>query len=264
MSLDLSGPEIAEQARALRDDLLRAGVFLTRLPLPWPDAEQPQPLARALRLAPLVGAGIGVAAAAVYALALWLGLPALAAAGLAVAATFCLTGGLHEDGLADVADGFGGGATAAQKLAIMRDSRVGSYGVAAIALALLLRVAALAALPVGPAALALVAGHARSRAPLCAALRGLPSARPGGLGADAGVPSRASAGTALALGAAIALLAFGPATAALATILVLGLSGLGGWLAMRQVGGYTGDVLGMLQQAGEVAVLLLAAALLAA
>ena len=95
--------------------------------------------------APVAGAVVGLIGALVLALTALLGLPLLLRAGLATAALVAATGALHEDGLADVADGFGGGATRERKLEIMRDSRIGAYGAIALALALILRVGALTA-----------------------------------------------------------------------------------------------------------------------
>src|SRR3979409_1783992 len=123
--------------------------------------------ARAAWAAPLVGVLIGALGALAYWIAYRLNLPALVAATLAVGATLLLTGCLHEDGLADTADGFGGGATRAQILDIMRDSRIGTYGALALGIALLLRIGALADLPnPGLVAWALIAAHAAARASL--------------------------------------------------------------------------------------------------
>ncbi|MBK1667677.1 adenosylcobinamide-GDP ribazoletransferase [Rhodovibrio sodomensis] len=249
--------------------MARACVFLTRLPIRWPDAAPGEPdgmaaLARALRCAPLVGALVGAAGAATLALAVALGVPPLAAAGLALAATFAITGGLHEDGLADVADGFGGGQDAARKLAIMRDSYVGSYGVAAIACSLLLRAGALATLAALPGgALALIGAHALGRAAMLPVMRALQPARADGLGHGAGRPTRSAAATALALGALLAWLTLGPRTGTAALVLAAALTALVARLAARQVRGYTGDVLGAVEQTVETAVLLAAASLLA-
>jgi adenosylcobinamide-GDP ribazoletransferase len=249
--------------------MARACVFLTRLPIRWPTAAPGEPdgmaaLARALRCAPLVGVLVGAAGAAVLALAGALGLPPLAAAGLALAATFAITGGLHEDGLADVADGFGGGQDAARKLAIMRDSYVGSYGVAAIVLSLLLRAAALTSLAAVPGgALALIGAHALARAAMLPVMRGLPPARADGLGHGAGRPTRGAVGTALGLGAGVGLLALGPVAGLVALLVGALLTGLVARLAVRQVRGYTGDILGAVEQTVETAVLLTAAGLLA-
>src|SRR4029450_13138448 len=116
--------------------------FLTRLPVRhgrvWRDAD----LAGSMPLFPLVGALIGLAGGLAYALALGLGLPPWPAATLALATSIRATGRLHEDGLADVADGWGGGRTREDKLRIMRDPRLGSYGTIALVLALLARAGA--------------------------------------------------------------------------------------------------------------------------
>jgi adenosylcobinamide-GDP ribazoletransferase len=250
--------------------MARACVFLTRLPVRWPEAAPGEPdgmaaLARALRCAPLVGVLVGAAGALVLGLAGALGLPPLAAAGLALAATFAITGGLHEDGLADLADGFGGGQDAARKLAIMRDSHVGSYGVGAIVFSLLLRAGALAALVAVPGGgLALIGAHALGRAAMLPVMRVLPPARADGLGHGAGRPSRAVTGTAVGLGALAALLTLGPLAGAAALILAALATALVAQLAARQVRGYTGDVLGAVEQTVETAVLLAAAGLLTA
>jgi adenosylcobinamide-GDP ribazoletransferase len=244
-------------------DLRVAAGFLTRLPtgatVP-PGAERV--LSRATRVYPVVGLGIGLAGGAAFWLATTLGLPPLIAGLIAVAATMILTGALHEDGLADTADGFGGGAEPGRKLEIMRDSRTGAYGAAALVLSIAIRGAALAALAT-PAAvvLALVAAHAISRACLPAAMATMPLARASGLAASAGRPEPAEAGIALALGAAIALLSQGFGLALAALLAGVFSAALVAWLAQAQVGGYTGDVLGALQQAAETAVLLTAVAL---
>src|SRR5260221_13885986 len=125
-------------------DLQVALGFLTRLPVRARGS-----LGNAAWTFPLVGLVVGAVAALVFAVARALSLPHEIGSILAVAATIALTGALHEDGPADTADGFGGGVERWQRLAIMRDSRIGSYGVIALVLGLLLRVSALAALP-GP------------------------------------------------------------------------------------------------------------------
>ena len=195
-------------------------------------------------------------------LAAWIGLPPWIAALLALGVTVWLTGALHEDGLADAADGFGGGRDRERKLAIMRDSRIGSYGVLALILSLGLRAAALAALA-EPAAVmaALIAVHAAARAPLPLAMAAAPLARGSGLAAATGRPGLLPALIALALGLAVAMLALGPAAgaaswlvASVAAVIVLA-------LARAQIGGYTGDVLGAIEQAGEIAALLCLVAL---
>src|SRR4051812_17521423 len=131
----------------LVDDLRVALAFYTRLPVAQPTPADGAALARAGWAAPLVGALIGALGALAYWIAIRLNLPPLVAATLAVGATLLLTGGLHEDGLADTADGFGGGAARQQILDIMRDSRIGTYGALALGISLLLRIGALSDLP---------------------------------------------------------------------------------------------------------------------
>jgi adenosylcobinamide-GDP ribazoletransferase len=125
------------------NDLKIGFIFLTRLPLTHQTPIANGELSQALWTAPVVGIAVGLVGAGVYALAQALHLPPLPAAVLAVAATLVVTGGLHEDGLADVADGFGGGATRERKLEIMHDSRIGTFGVCALIISFMLRVAAL-------------------------------------------------------------------------------------------------------------------------
>jgi len=238
--------------------------FLTRLPNLLAAPPEDRGLGPALRTAPLVGIVIGLIGGAAFWLAGALGLPPALAALLAVGATLCATGALHEDGLADVADGFGGAFERARKLAIMRDSRTGAFGVLALILSIGLRAGALAVIAAPAAALAaLVAAHALSRAALPGIMAGLSPARADGLASEAGKPSRQDALAAAVLGLVVAILAMGlrdglvvSAVAGLAAVLVAA-------LARRQIGGYTGDVLGAAQQAGEAAVLLAAAALTA-
>ncbi|WP_142849428.1 adenosylcobinamide-GDP ribazoletransferase [Telmatospirillum sp. J64-1] len=234
-------------------DLHLAATFLTRLRLPPLAALPPGGLAGSMWAFPLVGAVVG----GIGALVLWaagLVLPPLVAALLALAVMALLTGALHEDGLADMADGFGGGRDKARKLEIMRDSRIGSYGVLALVLLVGLKAAALSpALP-----LALVAAAALSRAVMPAVLHLLPPARDDGLGAGAGTPSAATVWIALALGAAVVLLCL-PGWTGFAALCAAALAALAVTrLARRQIGGHTGDVLGALQQITETAVLIAA------
>ena len=249
--------------RAWTDDLAAALRLLTRLPVPGHLPVDPD-RSRAGRAYPLVGLLIGSVGAAAFALAGVLGLPAVPCALLALAATIAVSGALHEDGLADVADGFGGGGDRDRKLAIMRDSRIGTYGVLALLLSAGLRVAALAALgALAPVAAALPAVHALARALLPAVMLGLPLARRDGLAAATGKPRAQDAFAALGLGIGAVWLLWGLGIAlllfAVAAAVAAGLS----WLARRQVGGYTGDVLGAVEQAVETVLLLILVALVA-
>ncbi len=246
--------------RGLFDEFAIATALLTRLPvgvtLPADGA-----VAASGWAFPLVGAGIGALAALAFLIAELLGCGNAPAALIAVAAGLAVTGAFHEDGLADTADGFGGGHSRDQKLAIMRDSRHGSFGVIALVLSLGLRAAALGTIgePIH-AGLALIAAHAASRGALPPLMRILAPARADGLGAAAGRPSLPVAIAAAVLGGAIALTLLGPRTGAIALALGGAAVALAAMLAQRQIGGYTGDVLGLFQQIGEIVMLLAAAA----
>jgi len=249
----------AWQPQAWWRDLKAAGQLLTRLP--WGDNAADTSIDDAsshpARCYPLVGFAIGALAALAFALAGWLLLPPVIAAVAALAVAMLVTGALHEDGLADVADGFGGGRSRERKLAIMRDSRIGSYGVLALVLVLAARGGSLAALAdASTVAAALIAAHTLSRGGLAALMCTLPQARSDGLAAATGRPGGGDAVVAFAIGAVCAflLLDFGIAVAA-----VLACAAVQAALALqaqRQIGGITGDVLGAAQQLGEAAVLL--------
>jgi adenosylcobinamide-GDP ribazoletransferase len=248
-------------ARSWWGDFRRASLFLTRLPFTPPAAEADIGLAEASWAFPLVGAVVGLISAIAYGVAARLHFPPAAAALVALGVGVLLTGGLHEDGLADTADGFGGGTDRDAKLAIMRDSRIGSYGVLALIFSVGLRAAGLAAIGGGGHVVAaLIAAHAVARGALPLVLRMLEPAREDGLGAGVGRPVPAVAWSAAGIAALIALFAldFLPGIAALAaTALVVA---AGAALARRQIGGYTGDVLGALEQSGETVMILAAAA----
>src|SRR6516164_29434 len=249
--------------RRFGTDLAICVAFCTRLPLASSVPIEGRDVARASWALPVAGALIGAIAAVVYWLAHRIGLPPSPAAALALAAGVAITGALHEDGLADTADGFGGGKDREHKLAIMRGSRLGTYGACALAASFMLRWSALASLagPL-PVAVALVAAHASGRAALPAFLCWVPPARSDGLSADAGKPPAASAAAAAFIGACILLVAFG-ARGALLCLLLLSLTSVAmAWLSLRQIGGQTGDAAGALEQAGECLVLLAAAVLL--
>jgi|FEC22Drversion2_1045045.scaffolds.fasta_scaffold00023_170 adenosylcobinamide-GDP ribazoletransferase len=237
------------------DDIVTAIGLLTRLPIGTGNAAGLDP-ARATWAYPLAGIIVGMVGGAVYGLSWWIGLPALVAAALAFGTMLLATGGLHEDGLADTADGFGGGADRDRKLAIMRDSRIGSFGVLALIVAFAIRFGAVTdlATPLSVGA-ALIASAALSRAAMVTLMWRLPNARPGGLSARVGTPPDRAACEALALGALAALLLL-PAWTAVAAVLAAALAAAAvAMLARRQIGGQTGDVLGAAGIAAECAAL---------
>jgi adenosylcobinamide-GDP ribazoletransferase len=204
---------------------------------------------------------IGAIGGIAYAIASALALPALAAALIAVATTALITGALHEDGLADTADGFGGGATRESKLDIMRDSRIGTFGVLALIFSIGLRVVAIA--DIGTrwhVFAALIAAHVLSRGVLPAAMHRLDPARTDGLGAGAGRPEQTQVLIALAVALIVAVIAIGLRAGLSAAVVAAIVAIAIGWLAQRQIGGQTGDVLGAIEQGAETAALLAAAA----
>jgi adenosylcobinamide-GDP ribazoletransferase len=243
-----------------RAGFAEAVAFLTRIPVGQHSAGARQ-LADSAWAFPLVGAGIGAVAAFVLLVAQLLGLGDWPSALLSVLAGLLLTGAIHEDGLADTADGALGGHDRDSKLAIMRDSRHGTYGVLAIVLSVGLRAAALAQIGEAVhAGLALVAAHAASRAVLPVAMSVLPPARDGGLGATAGRPTMAAVFSAAAIAVAVGLTSLGPLRGAVALALAAAASYAAAASVRRQIGGYTGDVLGAFQQIAEIVILLAATA----
>ncbi|MBZ9753886.1 adenosylcobinamide-GDP ribazoletransferase [Mesorhizobium sp. ESP6-5] len=250
-------PKITLSPRQVLDDIALCLVFFTRLPLPVFDFRG-RNLAAAIWAAPIAGLVVGLIGAVVFATAERFGLATGPAAALALVATVATTGCLHEDGLSDVADGFGGGKSRGRKLEIMRDSRIGAYGAMALALALLIRWSALSQVVEPTQALfALVAAHAASRGVLGAFMHLLPPARSDGLSAGAGTVSLETAIAGAVLGAIpLLLLGLGGAIAAL---ILLGLFFAAFHaLCLNQIEGQTGDTVGALQQLSEIAVLLVA------
>lgn len=252
-----------ENGNSLRDwqnDLRVAVSLLTRIPMAHPDGPAPSYLARAMRVFPLVGAGIGGAVGVAYLGLLLVGVPHLPAAALALGVSALITGALHEDGLADTGDGFGGGHDKAKKLEIMRDSRLGTYGAVVLLVSFATRVFALAALPLVAVLPVLVTANALGRAVIPALAFKLPPARTDGLGARAGVPSKPVVATGAVIALVITLVML-PVKEALLSVLAAAVAAAAvAHLAQRQIGGQTGDVLGAAEQAAEVAVLVLCAA----
>jgi adenosylcobinamide-GDP ribazoletransferase len=230
--------------------------FLTRLPVPAPADPS---LDRAAMWFPVVGLIVGGVAAGVRALA-GLALPPAPATLLAVAAAVLVTGGLHEDGLADVADGLGAHTTRERRLEILRDPRVGTYGVLALIVAVGLVVTTLTALDAAHAARALVTAHVLARWAILPLSKALPPARPGGAGALLRVATAPLlGGTALAVAAALIVAGPVDGTAALAAAALAAL--VAGLVLQRGLGGVTGDGYGATAKLAEVAVCATLAAL---
>jgi adenosylcobinamide-GDP ribazoletransferase len=253
----------AAWVHGLGTDLRIAVAFSTRLPVAHSGPIGGDDVARASWALPIAGLLVGGLGALAYWIAFRIGLPPSLAAALALAVTLLATGCLHEDGLADTVDGFGGGKTRAHKLEIMRDSRNGTFGVCALVMSLLLRWSALTTIadPLS-VAMALLAAHASARATLPTLMRFVPPARTDGLSAQVGRPAPQSIVVAGVLGAIALGLGLGPVAAIIGLILLACACLCMAWLSLRQIGGQTGDVLGALEQINEVLVLLTAVVLL--
>ncbi|WP_210414129.1 adenosylcobinamide-GDP ribazoletransferase [Luteithermobacter gelatinilyticus] len=243
--------------RMVGEDVAAALMLLTRIPVPWHRiSDSPPDLNRALWAYPVVGLVISGLGAAVFLGASAVSLPPLVAALLALLAMVLGTGAFHEDGLADVADGFGGGQDKARKLEIMKDSRIGTYGTVAVVLSLGLRAGALSAFTPLAAGTALLVAGCFSRLMIVVVLRLMPPAYEGGMGTVAGRPTSGRLLMAVMIAAGSGLLLL-PVSAFLAAVLAAGVgAGLMAEIARRQIAGYTGDVLGAVQQVAEILVLL--------
>jgi len=232
--------------------------FMTRLPAPRDADFEPDWIARSSPYYPVVGWIVGAVSAGVLLLAsrFWPGLPAVV---LAITAGFLVTGGFHEDGLADTADGLGGGQTAARRLEIMKDSRTGAYGVLALWGVLTLKVATLATLPPLQAALALVLTHGAARAFATVVMASQPYAgdpeaaklKPAPMGVR---PQEAL--IAMLLGLCPLLLWGSPFQAVAGVALAAGGVAFLAITARRLIGGFTGDILGGVEQLAELGLML--------
>ncbi|WP_127114183.1 adenosylcobinamide-GDP ribazoletransferase [Shimia sediminis] len=233
-------------------DIATALALLTRLPVRASFSRG----AKAAWAYPLVGLVVATLAAVPTGIALAVGLPATLAALIWVAGSVILTGAMHEDGLADCADGFWGGWDRARRLEIMKDSQIGSYGVIALCLSLVARWIAVSMILQEPAWLAALIGVAvASRATMPALMTALPHARDTGLSQSQGRPVRETAAVAAVLAIAALVLTSGGSTFGL--IVVAALTALACFaIAKSKIGGQTGDVLGATQQLTEVALLM--------
>ncbi len=228
--------------------LLAAAQFLTRVPI---RLRREPDVAASVVWFPVVGAVVGAAIGGVAG-GLWHWVPPLVAAAVAIAVGLLITGAFHEDGLADVADAFGGGWTIERRLEILKDSRHGSYGVAAMCSSIVVRTVCLGSLP-GPAVMfaSAVAAHAVARGAAVGLMGVAPLATHQGLGADYGQSTTARRAIIGAVAAvAIGALAVGWWVAPLAAAAIVSIVAVRR-LAMRKIGGISGDVLGACEQVVE-------------
>jgi adenosylcobinamide-GDP ribazoletransferase len=255
-----SGPDAVSAFAGLREALRRetlrglaAAQYFTRLRIPGRTDHTRHGLEEAVRYFPLVGALVGASGATVY-LTARVVLPPVVAVLLSMAATVIITGALHEDGLADAADGLGGGLNRERALEIMKDPHIGAFGVTSLMLALLLKLNLLLALPTARMPAALIAGHALSRLATVCVLMALPyvrderDSRSKPLVTDV---SRASLAVAAVMGLAPLSAVGRSALVGLGCVVVA--SFLWRTYLRHRLGGCTGDCLGAAQQLSEIA-----------
>jgi len=266
---DKAAPGSVETFKRAAVELVQCVRFYSRLPipaLPWETDPHGLPDFRRMTLVvPLAGLTIALGPALVLAAALGLGLGPWLSAALSVSALTLVTGAFHEDGLADTADGFGGGATPERRLAIMRASLIGSFGASALIAVFALRIGALATIadrlyPLEAAAAVLVAALVSRTAGLLP-LTMLPPARHEGASFAVGQPTRRALGFAAAFATLLALvlgiLSAWPLEGTLLMVVLPALvAGALTRLSARLIGGQTGDVAGAVQQIGEAAAMI--------
>ncbi|MDZ7823519.1 MAG: adenosylcobinamide-GDP ribazoletransferase, partial [Ahrensia sp.] len=236
------------------DETARALGFLTRLPIPnrFFETSAPDQTNQCAGFYPVAGLIIGLFGAIVLAVSHMLGHAPFIVATLAIFTCIILTGALHEDGLGDVADGFGGGTTLEKRLEIMKDSRLGTYGVLAVAGSLALKVGCLTAILQTSGAvagsLALLASASLSRGAMVWFWASLPAAKTSGVSSTVGQPPDNAVSLAAILGLASGIVLGLAATGFIATCVavLLSLGALLGFqrLCVRMIGGQTGDTLG--------------------
>lgn len=242
-------------------DFLNALRFMTIVPVPSSDAAiAPDWLSRCAKYFPVVGIGIGIASAVVLLLADRIWGPVVASL-LAVAASIIVTGALHEDGLADTADGLGGGSSVEKRLAIMKDSRIGAYGTLALVFSISLRVTALAGMPAWTAAAALISAHAAARVTPAFVMNALPYA--GDTAAmkvsyiNASVSAHDRRFALVVVLCALLPLAFVSILSAISGLLLgAAFAAATAVWARQRINGYTGDILGAIEQMFEIGFLL--------
>jgi adenosylcobinamide-GDP ribazoletransferase len=249
----------------LVNDTMRALAFLSRLPIPqrWFEGYDGS-LSSTVRGFPLAGMLIALPASLVLLIAHALDLPEIISALLIIIALIITAGALHEDGLADVADGFYGGTSVDRRLEIMKDSATGSYGVLALIVSVFLRTALLATIfdEIGTIhAVAVIIGtEAASRSVMAKFWQSLPSVRAGGVADQAGAPTAEAANFAMILGAVVLAVSYGAARGPLAIVIAACLTALVFFgfsaLCREKIGGQTGDTLGAMQQLATISLLL--------
>lgn len=246
--------------------IIRALGFLSRLPLP--DAafkgHEDETAAANAGSYPLAGIVIAIPAAIIVVFAQIAGLNSAICAALALAVITITTGALHEDGLADCADGLWGAGNKQRALEIMKDSRIGTYGTLALIMGFAIKWGSLTAIleihGVWAAAGALITVGATSRAAMVWYWASLPNARPGGISASAGTVPETAVTKAIISGLLIhfvlGIASTGFVAMGIALFLCIGAIAGWTWLTDQKLGGQTGDTIGASQQLSEIALLI--------
>jgi adenosylcobinamide-GDP ribazoletransferase len=235
--------------------------FLTRLPIPFARTIDPPRLAQSMRFFAVAGAFVGGLSGLMLVVLQMIHLPTLIAAAFTCMFGALMTGGLHEDGLADTADGFFGGKSREHRLEIMRDSRIGSYGAMALGLGLIARAGAyesLCALSPFQIVLITAAVGGFSRAMMVDMMWATRPARKDGLSVLAGRPGRNTALFAIVCGSALTIyagLSLRIESGFIALLVAIITTGILRRMAMRLIGGQTGDVCGAVQVVAEIMML---------
>jgi len=236
-------------------DIVVAAALLTRLPLPQAPDEAFERQAESAWAFPIVGVIVGIIACIIGAIAFGLGLNAPITAGIMLATSIIMTGAMHEDGLADCADGFWGGFDPVRRLEIMKDSQIGTYGVLALVIFTGLRWLTLSAV-ISLGFAGVIAAAVLSRGVLPAIMAMVIHARDTGLSHSVGRPTQQSAATSFAVACVLALILLGSSAISAAIITAL-IAFAVTKLAKAKVGGQTGDVLGATQVLCETVILIL-------
>ena len=236
-------------------DVYTALALLSRIPLPIDHDRAGERSRQAVWAYPIAGLIIGIIVSVIATIWSWFGLPAGMVAAVVLTAQIVITGAMHEDGLADSADGLWGGWNREKRLEIMKDSHIGTYGVLALGLSLIVRrVALTTVIEAGWMWCAVIAAAVLSRVPMTILMNKLPFARAGGLARSVGQPDRQAVAASITIGLVITALITG--WMIIPIFIFVGLATIKAmWIAQTKIGGQTGDILGATQQLAEITIL---------
>lgn len=249
--------------QTIKEDIGAAFMLLTRISINWHkiSPDQPPDLNRCLWVYPFVGLVVGSMGAVVYCGSIALSIPQYPSIILCLGAMILATGAFHEDGLADVMDGFGGGLTKEKKLDIMRDSRIGTYGGLALIFSMILKFTSLINLSDLQLMFAIIIGASISRLMILVTLLFLSPAREDSLSTAAGIPSYRAMITASIIALLPPLLFLNIKMTVIIFLVALLTTAIMSRISYKQIGGYSGDVLGAIQQISEISIFITLAAI---